>query len=144
MNHFLFWQRWIFILCLFISVFGLALALFNQTPFFDFLFNDQINPAFFNSSDINVQIISFQNWIYGVLGATIFGWGIFMAFIANYQFKRKEKWAWKCFVAGILCWFILDTSISIFSGVIFNALFNFILLILISFPLIFSRKYFFN
>jgi hypothetical protein len=142
MKHFLFWQRWILILCIIISLFGLVLAFFSQTPFFDFLFNNQINPVFFHSQDINMQTISFQNWIYGVLGSTIFGWGIFMTYIANYPFKRKEKWAWKCFAAGTLCWFIPDTLISLISGVIFNAVFNFILLLLIFFPLVFSRKFF--
>jgi hypothetical protein len=142
LNNFNLFQRWLLIVSIIISLFGIFIALFNQTLLFNFLLNNKVNEAFFNSSVLGGEVIKFQKWIYGVLGATVFGWGIFLSFIAQYPFKRKEKWAWNCFVAGITCWFIVDTSISVYFNVIINAIFNTILFIAISIPLIFSRKYF--
>jgi hypothetical protein len=112
MNSFSFWQRWLFYISIFIAAYGLSLALFNQTSLFNLLLNDWINPVFFNSINVEKQVNLFQKWIYGILGATVFGWGIFLSFIAHNPFKRKEKWAWNCFLTGIICWFVVDTSIS--------------------------------
>ncbi|MEJ2615924.1 MAG: hypothetical protein P8Z35_13275, partial [Ignavibacteriaceae bacterium] len=137
-----FWQKWLLITSIIISLFGIFIALFNQTILFNFLLNDKVNAAFFNSPYISSEVITFQKWIYGVLGATVFGWGIFLSFIAHYPFKRKEKWAWNCFFAGIISWFVVDTSISVYFNVIINAIFNTVLLIGIFIPLVFSRKYF--
>lgn len=144
MNSFSLWQRWLFYISIFIAAYGLSLALFNQTSSFNLLLNDRINPVFFNSIKVDQQVNLFQKWIYGVLGATVFGWGIFLSFIAHSPFKRKEKWAWNCFLTGIICWFVVDTSISFYFTVVFNAIFNIVLFIGILIPLLFSRKYFNN
>jgi len=142
MNSFSFWQRWLLIVSKIISLFGIYMALFNRTFLFNFLLNDKVNTAFFKPPGISSELITFQKWIYGVLGATVFGWGIFLSFIAHYPFKRKEKWAWNCFLTGIMCWFVVDTSISVYFNVIINAIFNTVLFIGIIIPLFFSRKYF--
>ncbi|VAW40610.1 hypothetical protein MNBD_CHLOROFLEXI01-4485, partial [hydrothermal vent metagenome] len=47
-----------------------------------------------------------------MLGTTVAGWGIFMAFLAQYPFKAREKWVWNCFAVGITVWYITDTAIS--------------------------------
>ncbi len=142
MNSFSFWQKWLLIVSIIISLFGIYIALFNQTFLFNLLFNDKVNTTFFQPPGISSEVITFQKWIYGVLGATVFGWGIFLSFIAHYPFKKKEKWAWNCFLAGIICWFVVDTSISVYFDVIVNAIFNTVLFIGIIIPLLFSRKYF--
>ena len=144
MDKFSFWQKWLFLVSLIITIFGILLALFNQTSIFNFLFNNQINSSFWNTDSNTPEIINFQNWIYGVLGATVAGWGIFMAFIAYYPFQKREKWSWNCLVCGMIVWFILDTSISIIFKVFFNACFNSLVLILVILPLIFTRKDFNN
>ncbi|MGB6067906.1 MAG: hypothetical protein WBG50_24125, partial [Desulfomonilaceae bacterium] len=82
----------------------------------------------------------FQQWVYGVWGATIAGWGAFMAFIAYYPFAQKERWAWNCIVTGLAIWFVLDTTLSIYHRVYFNAAFNTALLILAGLPLAATRK----
>ncbi len=139
MANFAFWQRWLFVVGVLISVFGVLMALLSGTPIFD-LFNRQIDPAFWgaNSTDLNTR--TFQAWVYGLWGATIAGWGIFLAFIAYYPFRHKEKWAWNCLVAGLSVWFILDTSLSIYYRVYFNAIFNTVLLILVALPLLATRN----
>jgi len=141
MTNFSFWQRWLFVVCVIVSVFGVMLAFLSGTPLFD-LFNRQIDPAFWSANIVDDGTRQFQQWIYGVWGATIAGWGIVMAYIARYPFNRKERWAWNSMVFGLLVWFILDTSLSVIHKVYFNVAFNMTLLILAGLPLIFTRKEF--
>jgi hypothetical protein len=53
------------------------------------------NPVSYDWSGTQVtpNVINFWRWIYGVLGATMAGWGAIMAFLARAPFSRKEKWA---------------------------------------------------
>lgn len=141
MTSFSFWQRWLFVVGVVVSVFGVMMALLSGTPLFD-LFNRQIDPAFWSTNAIDDVARQFQQWIYGVWGATIAGWGIFLTYIARYPFNRKERWAWNCLVVGLLVWFVLDTSLSVFYKVYFNAAFNTTLLILAGLPVVFTRKEF--
>lgn len=114
------------------------MALFSGTPIFD-LFNRQIDPAFWNAN-VGAEAREFQKWMYGVWGATIAGWGVFVTFVAHYAFANREKWAWNCLAAGVLLWFVLDTALSLNYHVIFNAGFNIALLVAAGVPLIFARK----
>lgn len=142
MDKFSFWQKWLFFVSLYLIIFGIFFTIFNQTHAFNLLFNDKINPCFWDAKSITPEIINFQKWIYGVLGAVIVGWGIFMAFLAYYPFAKKEKWSWNCMALGLLVWYISDTAISLVFNVYFNAMPNTIILILFALPLIFTRKYF--
>lgn len=142
MNHFFFWQRWLFAVAVLIVIFGLLLAFFGQTPMFDLLFNHQINPAFWDSPNVSGDNKIFQGWIYGVLGATVAGWGMFLVFLVHYPFKDRERWAWNCITYGLLVWFMTDTAISLWFRVYFNVLFNLTLFIAGILPILFTRKTF--
>ena len=142
MSRFLFWQKWLLMLGGVIVVFGLALAAFNQTPLFDILFNRQINPTFWAEAEITPQIKAFQQWVYGVLGATMAGWGVFIVFIVHEPFRRRERWAWNCLAVGVGLWFVVDTALSLAANVIFNAAFNSLLVVLIAPPLLATRSHF--
>ena len=135
----MFWQKWLFVLSLLIVAFGVLLALFSATPAFA-IFHQLIDPVFFAAPDAGTR--HFQQWSYGLLGATMAGWGVFMAFIAYYPFRNKEKWAWFCVAMGVLTWYVVDTSISLSFGVVFNAAFNTAALILVALPLAFTWKTF--
>ncbi len=135
----MFWQRWLFVLSLVIIAFGVLLALFSATPVFA-IFHQLIDPVFFQHPDLGTQ--HFQAWSYGLLGATMAGWGVFMAFIAHYPFRNKERWAWYCVAMGVLTWYVIDTSISLSFKVTFNAIFNTAVLILVALPLGFTWKEF--
>ena len=138
-----FWWKWLFGVGLLLVVFGLILAFFNQSSVMNSLVNDRINPTFWrNYEELPEGYIRFQSWIYGVLGATLSGWGVFVMFIARYPFKAKEKWAWNCLFAGLLLWFLVDTVISVNFLVILNVIVNIILFLLMLVPLIASRKHF--
>lgn len=141
MDHFDFWQRWLFVVSIVIIAFGIFMAVFNQTAIFD-LFNDQIDPVFWDNSPIPEAFTQFQGWVYGVLGSTMAGWGIMLLFIVQHPFRQREKWAWSAIATSLGFWYLLDTGISLYFGVNFNALFNTLLLVLIIPPLLGTRKLF--
>jgi hypothetical protein len=141
-SNFGFWQKWLFGFGIYVIVFGLMMAFFSQSRLMDIVFNDQINPTFWDSMGPSAAALEFQAFIYGVLGATMAGWGIFIAFIAHHPFKAKELWAWNCIATGMIVWFVVDTFVSIRFGVGFNVIVNTIFLLLVLLPLILTRKHF--
>lgn len=108
----------------------------------DYLFNRNIDPYFWLGAKLPENTLRFQGWIYGVLGAVIAGWGTLIAFWASYPFKTRERWAWNGLALATAIWYIADTSISAMHGVIFNVVFNTIILFLLATPLVFTRKFF--
>lgn len=141
MKEFSFWQRWLFAVGALLTVFGIVMAFFSGTAVFE-LFNSQVDPVFWRTEDIADNARRFQQWIYGVLGATVAGWGVFVTFVAHYPFRKKEKWSWDCLVVGLLLWYLTHTAISLNFKVYFNAVFNTVLLVLVMLPVIFTRRYF--
>ena len=137
-----FWNRWLLFAGWLLVVFGLLLAFLNQTQLFDVAFNRQIDPVFWPAGVAAESIDSFQSWIYGVLGATVSGWGVFVVFLARYPFTKREHWARNCIAAGITLWYIADTSISLYFGVTFNAVVNTVLAGLVYTPLLATRQEF--
>ena len=124
-----------------IVVFGVALALLYSTPLFD-IFRTQIDPVFWAAGELTGGTLLFQQWIYGVLGATMAGWGVSIAFIAAVPFKRREKWAWNCLALAVSLWFVIDTFLSWRFGALFNVVFNVLIFLAAMLPLLFSSKYF--
>jgi tetrahydromethanopterin S-methyltransferase subunit D len=137
-----FWQRWLLVVGVFVIIFGVFIALLNGTALFDTLFNKPINAVFWDDGpDDSTQ--DFQGWVYGILGATVAGWGVGLAFIAFYPFKRREPWAWNGLVVSMGLWFVLDSYISLSAGNYFNEFaVNVPLLLLVLPPLWFTRKSF--
>lgn len=144
MFSFNFWIKWLLTVSFLLIMFGWILILFNQTAFFNFLFNDWINTTFWGSTSVPGPTALFQQWIYGTLGAVIVGWGIFLTFISTHPFRNKEPWSWNCMVFGITIWFMADTTVSFYFHVWLNVILNSVLFVAFALPLIFTRKYFFK
>jgi hypothetical protein len=142
MDNFNFWHKWLLATSIILITFGLGVAFFNQSSVFNQTFNNQINPAFWGHSQIEGTITHFQGWVYGVLGATVAGWGVMVFFIIQYPFINRQRWAWTACALSIGVWYAVDTWISLAFGVYFNALFNTLLLLLFALPLIFTRSHF--
>ena len=135
---------WLKIVSLLFAVFGIIVALFNQTEIFQITVGNQINPVFWTNSGLTSEALLFQRWIYGLLGATCLLVGILIFFIVKNAFVKKEKWAWNCLLVGVTAWFIIDTPVSLYFQVYFNVVFNVVLLSTILLPLALTRKDFYN
>ena len=141
MTNFSFWQRWLFVVGVMITIFGALMAKLSGAHVFD-LFNRQIDPAFLGRERCRSKckgISAMGLWSLGCYHRRL---GAFMAFIAHYPFAKKERWAWNCIVTGLAIWFVLDTTLSIYHRVYFNAAFNAVLLILAGLPLAVTRRHF--
>ncbi len=142
MGSFNFWQKWLFCFGFYLIAFGVILSFFSHSALINYVFNHQIDPVFWGLAELPESAKRFQAWIYGVLGAVISGWGIFIAFIAHYPFKAKERWAWHCIAAVFVVWFVIDTVVSVYYRVGFNVFINITFLLFVLLPLIFTRKHF--
>lgn len=60
MTNFSFWQRWLFVVGIAVSVFGLYMAFFSGTPLFE-SFNRQIDPAFWGTNVVENSAREFQS-----------------------------------------------------------------------------------
>jgi hypothetical protein len=143
LRDFNFWQRWLVVVCVITAGFGVFIALFNGTGLFQTLFNDQIDPVFWDDNGPDARTQDFQQWAYGVLGAATAGWGGCLAFIAYYPFKRRERWARNAILAGIGVWFVLDSYVSLAAENYFNEFaVNAPLVVLVLLPMWFTRQAF--
>ncbi len=133
-----FWRWWLVGVGAILVLFSSALAIFNQSPVFDLLFNDQIDPVFWQPDTMDPPDEKFQSWAYGVLGATLAGWGVMFTFVSLYAFNDKSRWVWICILLALCVWYITDTLISYSLGTMFNVKFNTVLFFLVLIPLGFT------
>ena len=132
---FRFWQRWLLVVAALIIVFGAVIAVLSWTPVFS-VFNGLVNCTFWPQSEPDAGAQDFTLWAYGMLGATMVGWGVFLAFIVRYPFADKERWARDCVAIGVAAWFLIDTSVSVWMRAYFNVVINLLILVLIALPMI--------
>lgn len=138
MNNFIFWQRWLLVLAIAFVVLGIVMTL----PLGANLFDTLINPVFWEDGDMPNNVHAFKAFIYGVLGASMAGWGMLFAFIVYYPFRKKEKWAWNALLAGFTLWFVFGLYLSLRAGVYANVVGDIIFYIMVMIPLFFTRKEF--
>ncbi|MBN1822841.1 MAG: hypothetical protein JW803_00830 [Endomicrobiales bacterium] len=140
LNDFLLWQRLILLGGIFTVIMGMAMSLFGNTgPFI--VYEKLVNPVFWPSGAPE-GVAFFQRWVYGVVGAVMAGWGVFIVFIAQVPFLKKENWAWQCIFWGMTVWYVPDTLLSVWYGVYFNAVLNTVMYLFVLVPLLLSKKYF--
>lgn len=123
MFSFSFWHKWLLGLSGLIILFGVGMALTSGTSLFN-LFHNQVAPVFWGRPRPTPPCAaSSSEWVYAVLGATMLGWGMFLAFMVFYAFKKREPWSWVCISLGLGLWFMLDTAVSAWCRVTLNVLF---------------------
>lgn len=140
-SRFLLWRNWLLAVCAMVIVFGLIIALLSWSPLFG-IFNELVNGVFWNGSAPDANTGQFALWAYGMLGATMAGWGVTLAFIVYYPYTKKERWAWNTIVIGLSLWFVIDTVVSVYTRAYFNVGVNVLLIIMAGIPLLMSRKSF--
>ncbi|MEZ4849834.1 MAG: hypothetical protein R3B93_14700 [Bacteroidia bacterium] len=139
---FSFWQKWLTWANVMTLVVGLLVAFAGNTIFFE-IHNDYTKEVFFHGNEITGDMLRFKNWLFGIIGGTIVGFHFLMIMISEHAFKKKEKWSYNALWGGLIFWFLIDSSISVYYGAIHNLiLINLVALILIGLPLIMTRKVF--
>jgi hypothetical protein len=116
-KSFWFWQKWLLYSSLIFAFTGVLMALYGKmfTPYLKLLAG-----IFWMQSFIPEQSDSFRAFAWGPFGATMACCYLLLAFIAEYPFKRKEKWSRNAIIIAFGIWFIIDSGISLFYGVYFQ------------------------
>jgi len=63
---------------------------------------------------LSAEMLVYNQWVWGMLGAVISAWAVCMLLIAIYPFNKREKWAWYSIGGSLTIAFILDVGISIY------------------------------
>jgi len=141
-ERFNFWQKWLTWANVMVLVIGLMLAVAPSSIFLK-MHNDCTADVFFNQTTIPADAEQMRTFLFGIIGGTIFGFQVLMIFISENAFKKKERWAYFAMLFGYLSWFLIDSSLSIMHGALYNVLLiNIPAMILIGLPLIFTARYF--
>ena len=143
MNAEKFWMGWLKITMLIIILAGILLIFFGNSSYAEIL-NKQINRVFYSGKLPEESILLMKGWLIAVSGAVMAGWGSTMLYIVYHPFKKGEKWAWRSIFYPLLIWFLLDSSVSLYYGAIFNVIINCILFFQLIAPLLFLRNLFFS
>jgi hypothetical protein len=95
------------------------------------------NILFFSSPDasrlFSDQANDYIAFAHGVLGAVMIGWMVALMSLILGAFGQRSTWNAITFSA--LTWYVVDTGFSLYSGVVANALFNTVFLVLFAIPL---------
>jgi len=138
-----FWLGWLRVTMIMVIVAGVFLAIFSgfvNTQFLD----AKIDKVFLYGSNTGDQIESLKKWYTGLVGAIMMGWGISMLYVVNHPLRKREQWAWRSIFYPVMVWYIIDSGISAYFGVIFNVVINTILFLQIMAPLLFLRNQLFE
>ncbi len=143
MNAENFWLGWLKVTMIMVIVAGVFLAIFSGFANTQFL-DAKINKVFLYGSNTGHQIESLKNWYTGLVGALMMGWGISMLYVVSHPLRKREQWAWRSIFYPVVVWYIIDSGISAYFGVIFNVVINTILFLQIMAPLLFLRNQLFE
>jgi len=138
-----FWLGWLKVTMIMVIVAGVFLAIFSGFANTQFL-DAKINKVFLYGSNTGHQIESLKNWYTGLVGALMMGWGISMLYVVSHPLRKREQWAWRSIFYPVVVWYIIDSGISAYFGVIFNVVINTILFLQIMAPLLFLRNQLFE
>jgi hypothetical protein len=130
---FAFWQLWLQCVAIASALLGLLFLVAPNARVLD-AYNLEVLRAF-HVDAIPVEAAALHGWSLRVLGSTILGWGLLLAFVAGVPFRRREPWAWYAIAISVVVWVVADTVVSFRAGVYLEVLFNGVALALYGLPL---------
>lgn len=141
-KSFRFWQRWLTYSNIAAVIVGFVCAFAGNSIFLQ-PHNDATREVFFGGKPFPPEALLMKNWLFGIIGGTIVGFHLLMIGISEFAFKKGEKWAYWTLVLGLLSWFAVDSSVSIYYGAVHNVtLINLVALIGVGLPLVASFRHF--
>lgn len=139
-RSFVFWRRWLLVVSALTALFGLDLVFINAIPPLANLMHANVDPVFFGAEPVSAATVSFQGFVYGIMGAVMFGWASLMFAVVYVPFQKREKWAYYALDFSVVSWYLIDTVMSISYGVTFNVILNTVFLALFMIPLVMTYK----
>jgi hypothetical protein len=131
----IFWQKWLLCWAGFVTVFGLVLAggAFAAT--------DGLTQMLFSlfGNPLPADMDHHHRFAIGLMGAVTMGWGLtywgaFKALFALEPATAAPIWRWM--LVASLIWYVVDSTISIATGIWMNAVSNTIVIMLLMIPLV--------
>ncbi|SHN34984.1 hypothetical protein SAMN04488057_12426 [Cyclobacterium lianum] len=141
-KQFHFWTNWLLIVNSITVFIGMLIAFFGNSFLFEY-HNKGTGNLFFGGRNIPLEILTFKNWLFGIIGATISGFHLLMVFIVHFAFRKKQIWARNAIALAMVTWFALDSGLSLYYGAYYNIyLINIPSFVIIVLPLIVTWKEF--
>ncbi len=130
----LFWQRWLYVWCGVVTVFGLILcgAGLAATGAPSFALLHILNPSVMITVDAPLRCSI------GLMGAVTFGWGLtlFTTIRAALALGDWGGSVWRSLLISVGVWYLIDSFISIATGFGLNAVSNTVLLLAFLLPIL--------
>jgi hypothetical protein len=131
---------WLITVSVIVILAGIVFALI--APYFI----QDIQDIFYHSfSDQSIQSINtidknHINWIYGVLGGSLAGWGVIILFLSINLLKDNNKVIWNTILFSVITWFLIDTIITLKYTVVPNLILNIAILLSVLIPYIGNKE----
>ncbi len=134
--RFEFFRKWLVVANVIAVCVGLLVAFASESIVFD-VYNHYTREVYFAGVEASADTARMMRWLFGVIGGTIVGFHVIMIFLAVSPFRRRERWAHRAMVAGMLAWFVIDSALSLREGALHNVLLiNIPALVMIGIPLV--------
>lgn len=133
-----FWWRWLVLVSLGVSMFGLTLVIFPILTLEGFSL--MIYSSASRIGEFGEPAVSYIRLVHAVLGAIMLAWGSALLFVLFGTFQENLSIGWKTVIGSVVAWFIPDTTFSLWSGFWQNAILNMFFMILFAIPLIAIKR----
>ncbi len=136
------WDAWLTAVAVCVAAAGFLLTAFPSSAPVDAIVNRYVDPTFWPDGIVPPEAAVYRDWVFGVTGSVMGGWGLLMVAVLRGPFRRRERWAWPAIVVPLICWYLADTTVSVIRGATANAVLNTGLLLLFAVPLVASARAF--
>jgi hypothetical protein len=138
-----FWRKWLLAACVLFGVQGVWSA-FTSSPDPFGIWNDRIANTFGENGSLSNESMAVKSFLHGPLGGTLAGYFVMAFFLVYHGFPARTRWTYHAVIAGLLVWFVIDSTVSCLHGAFFNvAMVNIPALVLLGLPLVMLRKAFY-
>jgi len=129
------------VVSIFLTIVGVGVAVAPESVFLA-LHTSATADAFFGGA-MPDDAAAMRAFLLGPLGGTIAGYFLMQTFILMVPFRRRERWAWHAILWALVLWFVVDSTMSIYQGALFNVLLvNVWTVVLVGLPLAMTYRAF--
>ncbi|NWF95855.1 MAG: hypothetical protein HXY34_06900 [Candidatus Thorarchaeota archaeon] len=133
------WTRWLLFASLGVTVAGACFAFV-----FPYFLPQVLEVYFFELTgegfaSLSADELRFFNLLSGVIGGTMFGWGLLLTMLSLRLQRVDQDWAWAALAVSAIGWFIVDTTATVLVRSLTNTILNLTILLVILPPLVAQR-----